>query len=277
MPELPEVQTIVDALNRQNLPGSTVSGVQVHWPRTIAAETPESFSRRLAGRRIETIRRRGKFIVCDLDGGRHLLIHLRMSGRLMLEAPDAPRTAHQHVILELGPRRQLRLHDPRKFGRVYLVDDPGAVLGRLGPEPLSESFSARRLARCLRSRRRLLKPLLLDQGFVAGLGNIYVDEALWDAGLHPLRRSDSLSGEEIRALHRSIRKVLRKGLRNLGTSLGGGQSNFHSLADRQGRNREELRVFRRTGEACPRCGQAIRRIVVGQRATHICPDCQRRP
>ena len=275
MPELPEVQTIVDELIREGLPGETITGVSVTWPRTIAGLSPETFDRRLTGRRIESVRRRGKYIVFGLSGGRHLLVHLRMSGRLIIEAPEVERTPHQHVIMALGDCRQLRFHDPRKFGRFYLVDDPASILGRLGPEPLAQTFTARRLSRKLGGRRRTLKPLLLDQSFLAGLGNIYVDEALWDAGIHPLRRSDSLSETESRSLYRSIRKVLRRGLRNLGTSLGTGQSNFHSLSRRQGRNREQLQVFRRTGETCRRCQQTIVRMIVGQRATHICPVCQK--
>jgi formamidopyrimidine-DNA glycosylase len=275
MPELPEVQTIVDALVSEGLPGSTITAASVHWPRSIARGTPAAFSRQVTGLRIESIRRRGKFIVFAMTGGRHLLVHLRMSGRLNLERPEMPRTAHQHVILSLSGHRQLRFHDPRKFGRFYLVDDPAVILGRLGPEPLAKAFTAQRLGAGLARRRRLLKPLLLDQSFVAGLGNIYVDEALWDAEIHPLRRSDSLSEAEVRTLHRSIRKVLRRGLRNLGTSLGAGQSNFHSLSDRRGRNKEQLQVFRRTDESCRRCGETIRRIIVGQRATHICPVCQK--
>jgi len=120
-----------------------------------------------------------------------------------------------------------------------------------------------------------VKPLLLDQGFVAGLGNIYTDEALWEAKIHPRRLSDSLSAAEVRALHGAIRRVLRRGIKNLGTSLGTGKANFYSVGRRRGRNRDELQVFRRTGEACPRCASKIKRIVVGQRSTHICPHCQK--
>lgn len=275
MPELPEVQTIVDDLRMAGLPGSTITATSVYWPRSIDGLSPKDFNRQLVDRQIVAIRRRGKYIVFQLSDERHLLVHLRMSGRLTLENPESERTAHQHVILSLGSHRQLRFHDPRKFGRFYLVQHPSERLGRLGPEPLGRSFTARTLKQGLGRHRRALKPLLLDQSFVAGLGNIYVDEALWDAGLHPLRPSDSLSESEVRKLHRSIRKVLRRGLRNLGTSLGKGQSNFQSLSRRQGRNREQLEVFRRTGETCRRCGNTIVRMIVGQRATHVCPVCQR--
>jgi formamidopyrimidine-DNA glycosylase len=127
----------------------------------------------------------------------------------------------------------------------------------------------------MHTRHRLVKPLLLDQGFVAGLGNIYTDEALWEAKIHPLRASDSLARKEVEALHTAIRKVLRRGLKNLGTSLGTGKANFYSIGRRRGRNRNALKVFRRTGEPCPRCAAPVQRILVGQRSTHLCPKCQR--
>jgi formamidopyrimidine-DNA glycosylase len=277
MPELPEVQTIVDDLLAAGLPGATVTAVAVHWPRSVAGLNVCEFAERLSGRRISGIRRRAKFIVFDLAPDWHLLVHLRMSGRLLLVAGGGGRAAHQHVIIALDDGRELRFHDPRKFGRMYLLAETGERLGRLGPEPLARAFTARRLAQALGGRKRALKPLLLDQSFIAGLGNIYVDEALWDARLHPCRRADSLAANEAIALHRAIRKVLRRGLRNNGTSLGAGQSNFNSIGEKPGSNREALRVFRRTGLACPRCRTPIARIIVGQRSTHICPHCQTAP
>ncbi|MCG6907418.1 MAG: bifunctional DNA-formamidopyrimidine glycosylase/DNA-(apurinic or apyrimidinic site) lyase [Desulfobacteraceae bacterium] len=277
MPELPEVQTIVDDLLAAGLPGAAVTAVAVYWPRSVAGLNVCEFTERLSGRRISGIRRRGKFIVFDLAPDLHLLVHLRMSGRLLLMAGGGELSPHQHVIIALDDGRELRFHDPRKFGRMYLVAKAGERLGRLGPEPLARGFTARRLAEGLGGRKRSLKPLLLDQSFIAGLGNIYVDEALWDARLHPCRRSDSLAADEVVALHRAIRKVLRRGLRNNGTSLGAGQSNFNSIGEKPGSNREALRVFRRTGLACPRCRSPIARIIVGQRSTHICPRCQTAP
>ncbi|MFO7687169.1 MAG: bifunctional DNA-formamidopyrimidine glycosylase/DNA-(apurinic or apyrimidinic site) lyase, partial [Desulfobacterales bacterium] len=218
--------------------------------------------------------RRGKFLVFGLAGGRSMLLHLRMSGRLHHVPAAAPRSAHEHVVIGFEDGSELRFHDTRKFGRIYLLDQTEKILGRLGPEPLEPAFTAKRLAGLLASRRRLLKPLLLDQRFLAGLGNIYVDEALWEARIHPQRRSDTLSAAEAKKLHAAIRLVLRRGIRNLGTSLGTGKANFYSVSRRRGRNVDELKVFRRTGEPCPRCGSEIRRIVVGQRSTHLCLYCQ---
>jgi formamidopyrimidine-DNA glycosylase len=204
-----------------------------------------------------------------------MLLHLRMSGRLHLVPADAPRIKHEHVIIKFIDKRQLRFHDTRKFGRIHLTNDPSKILGRLGPEPLEKGFTVNVLAGRLRRRKRRLKPLLLDQAFIAGLGNIYVDEALWDAKLHPNRIAATLTINEIRALHRAIPRVLKRGLKNLGTSLGTGETNFYSVARHQGRNKDELKVFRRSDLPCPRCKTKIERIVVGQRSTHICGRCQK--
>jgi formamidopyrimidine-DNA glycosylase len=275
MPELPEVQTVVNDLIDAQLVGATITGAKVYWPKTIAEHTPGAFGRLIKGRSIRAIRRRAKFIVFDLDQGRQLLIHLRMTGRLELVPPREARNKHQHVRLSLDREQELRFFDPRKFGRLYLVDEGHNLLGRLGPEPLAPGFTAHRLGERLQAKQRLLKPLLLDQTFVAGLGNIYVDEALWDAGIHPTRRSNSLTKAETKALHRSIRKVLRRGLKNLGTTLGTGQTTFYSVARNRGRNRDALKVFRRSGLPCPRCRSPIVRMTVGQRSTHVCPACQK--
>lgn len=275
MPELPEVQTVVNDLMAAGIVGTTIKTARVFWPRTIAEPSAQIFCRRIIGRRVAAVRRRAKFIVFDFAGGGHLLVHLRMTGRLLLTSTALKRSKHQHVILGLENRRQLRFQDTRKFGRLYLVENTEKILGHLGPEPLADGFSAKNLAASLNATQRILKPLLLDQRFIAGLGNIYVDEALWESQIHPQRSSASLSEKEIRALHRAIRRVLRRGLQNLGTTLGTGQANFYSIAYNRGRNSDELKVFRRTDEPCPRCKTEITRIVVGQRSTHICPECQK--
>jgi len=275
MPELPEVQTIVNDLNAADLIGVPISGAKIFWARTIAEPSPKQFCKLIKDRTFTNIRRRGKHLVFETDNGMTMLLHLRMSGRLHLVADATPRIKHEHVIITFNDSRQLRFHDTRKFGRIHLTNDPETILGCLGPEPLDIGFTEKVLADRLRRHRRLLKPLLLDQAFVAGLGNIYVDEALWDAKLHPNRIAAALSINEIKALHRAIPKVLKRGLKNLGTSLGTGKANFYSVASHRGRNKDQLKVFRRTGLPCPRCKATIKRIIVGQRSTHICPKCQR--
>jgi formamidopyrimidine-DNA glycosylase len=264
MPELPEVHTIVNDLNVSGLVGTTIAAARVFWPRTIAFPSPRK------GKKISAITRRGKFLVFDFEDSHHLLIHLRMSGRIHLVATDSKRLKHEHVILSLDDGKQLRFHDTRKFGRMYLVDNPRKILDKLGPEPLAGDFKFKKFAERLHKRKRLLKPLLL-----AGLGNIYADEALWEAKIHPCRIASTLSDTEIKSLHRAIPIVLKRGIKNLGTTLGTGRTNFYSVARRLGQNEEELKIFRRTGLACPRFKAKVERIIVGQRSTHICPSCQR--
>ena len=275
MPELPEVQTLVNDLNAAKIIGITIVAARVFWPRTVAEPSPKLFCRRIKGQKFTAIRRRGKYLVFELSDAHTMLLHLRMSGRLHLVAAGNPRNKHEHVIIGFDDGRQLRFHDTRKFGRLHLIKDPKRILDRLGPEPLASGFTARNLAERLKHRKRILKPLLLDQTFIAGLGNIYADEALWEARLHPCRLAASLSTTEIKVLHRTIRRALTRGLKNLGTTLGTGKGNFYSVANRRGRNEDLLNVFRRTDLPCPRCEAPIERIIVGQRSTHICQNCQK--
>lgn len=283
MPELPEVHTVIEDLRAAGLVGMRIRGTVVSWERTVGGDV-DVFSSRVTGRRIAALSRRGKYIRADLSGGVSLLVHLRMSGRLFLEEKTAPLSGYERVRLLLEedhPRvrndRELRFHDPRKFGRMVATADPGTILDALGIEPLSSAFDEAYLATLLVGRRRI-KPLLLDQTVIAGLGNIYVDEALWHARIHPLTPASSLERSEIAALAAAVPLVLRRGIRNLGTSLGSGKSNFY-LPNRatQARNQEELAVFRRTGLPCPRCGTAIERLIVAQRSSHVCPSCQLAP
>ncbi len=277
MPELPEVQTVVDNLNQQHLVGRTITGAQVGWPRTLADETPSRFRKKITGCRIRQITRRGKYIVFQLSRGLTMLIHLRMTGRLNWTSPGTTRNKHEHVVIEVEKKNELRFQDTRKFGRIFLTATPEAILDKLGPEPLETGFTRERFRQMLQAKKRQIKPLLLDQRFLAGLGNIYVDEALWQANIHPQRLSRSLTEKEIEALHHAIPHVLEKGLKNMGTSLGRGKGNFYSVGNRPGRNADELNVFRRTGKTCPRCSTLIERIIVAQRSSHICPNCQNPP
>ncbi len=272
MPELPEVETVVRGLRAKGICGKRIARVSVNWKRSVQKPSVEDFVRILKGRTIQNISRRGKFVVMGLSGGWTALVHLRMSGRLFIGPADEV-TKHDHVVLALDDGRVLRFHDTRKFGRWILTQNPESVLNRLGPEPL---LPIKNIHKRLHAKSRILKPLLLDQTFIAGLGNIYVDEALWEAKIHPQRKSDSLTTSESNALLKAVRKVLKKGIRNLGTSLGHGQANFQLPDGESGRNREALNVFRQTGLPCPRCGHPVERLKVGQRSTHICPYCQQR-
>ena len=275
MPELPEVETVVRDLRAAGLVGRSIAGVQVHWPRSVHGASRPEFVRRVRGRRIDGIARRAKYILIELSGGETLLVHLRMTGQFRLEKSGALRDPHEHVVLELDDGRELRFHDTRKFGRWQLVADPRELDARLGPEPLDDAFTRAVLEQRLAGRQRRLKPLLLDQSVVAGLGNIYVDEVLWRSRLHPLRNAASLTRREQGALYRAIRNVLAIAVENRGTSLGDGATNFQSLGGGRGLHQAMVRVFRRDGQPCPRCGATIVRLIVGQRGTHICPCCQR--
>jgi formamidopyrimidine-DNA glycosylase len=271
MPELPEVETVARGL-RAALVGRTIVGAQVLWARSIASLSPEDFVRRLSSQTVTDVGRRGKWLVIPLDGGDTLLIHLRMSGRLLLESEACLDSNHLRVLILLDDGHRLSFVDQRKFGRLHLTDDPSHVLGDLGPEPLADEFTAQRFEQMLQVRRGRIKPLLLNQRFLAGLGNIYTDEALWRARIHPLRGANTLSTAEAQALHEAIQSVLRAAIASGGTTL---QDAGYQQADgRAGEFAPRLAVYGRSGQACLRCGQAIERIRVGQRGTHFCPRCQ---
>jgi formamidopyrimidine-DNA glycosylase len=270
MPELPEVETISRVLREGGpasppLLGRVIVGSDLLWQRTLAYPHPEEFADRIKGQVIEDIGRRGKYLLLRLDTDT-LLFHLRMSGDLVFESTGEPPDVHHRLILDLDNGNRLAFNDTRKFGRVWLVSDPQEILCSLGPEPLGSDFTQEILFGGLNSRRRQIKPLLLDQTFLAGMGNIYVDEALHRAKIHPLTISNQLNREGSDQLWRSIRQVLEDGINRNGTSF--------DWVYRGGDFQNYLRVYQRTGEACPECGTLIERIIVGQRSTHICPTCQ---
>lgn len=274
MPELPEVETVVRGLRDAGLEGLRIENASVLWHKSAGPMSPQAFVERLRGQRFSALERRAKYIVCTLAAGDTLLIHLRMTGQIRIQPASEPTDPHDRLLLDLSDGRRLHFRDTRKFGRFTLTDTPDAILGKLGPEPLDDAFSLACLRGRLANRRRMLKPLLLDQTVVAGLGNIYVDEALFQAGLHPEAQADTLDDTDLRRLRRAIRAVLHQGVRTMGTTLGTGRTNFYSVAGRRGRNADKLKVFRRTGEPCPTCRTPIERLIVGQRSSHICPVCQ---
>jgi formamidopyrimidine-DNA glycosylase len=270
MPELPEVETVARSL-RPNLVGRQIVGVRNTWPRHIDRPDYSKFAERIQGRTITAVSRRGKFLLFPLDHDETLIIHLRMSGHLAVIDPQQPADKHTHTIFELDNGQELRFRDTRKFGRVYLVKARDDVLGKLGPEPLSEEFTVEALGEIMRGKSRVLKPFLLDQTMIAGIGNIYADEALFYAGLLPTRKTDSLDAQDILKLHEGIQHVLRLGIQREGASI----STYLKPDGEKGSMQEDVKVFRRTGEPCFKCGKPIQRIVLGGRSTHFCENCQK--
>ena len=264
MPELPEVETIARKLE-PDLIGKTILEANLRWARTLALPSPALFKEQIRGQRISEVTRRAKYFILHLSES-SLLIHLRMSGDLSIKNSTISPEKHDRLVLKLSDDQSLFFNDTRKFGRVWLTSKPEELLGRLGPEPLSRDFSARWLYNALRKRHRQLKSLLLDQTFLAGLGNIYTDEALHVAKLHPLTASDSITVEQARVLREAVRKVLKEGIRRSGASI--------DWVYRGGEYQNHFRVYDREGKSCAVCGTEIKRITVGQRGTHYCPECQ---
>ncbi len=269
MPELPEVETIARCL-RQQLVGDLVIAAHVLRPQTIASSDPSTFARSLVGRRFSAVRRRAKYLLLELEPPGVLVAHLRMSGRMRLVPGHEPCGGHIRLALDLASGRSLRLDDQRTFGRVWLVDDPASLLQGLGPEPLSDEWDADGFSRALKRRHRMIKPLLLDQSLVAGLGNIYVDESLYRAGIHPARRADSLGPDEAVRLHAAIREVLAEAIAHGGTTL----RDYATPEGASGAYQFALQVYGRESEPCGRCGRAIVKTRLAQRGTHYCPVCQ---
>jgi formamidopyrimidine-DNA glycosylase len=294
MPELPEVETIAADL-RGLLAGAQVVEARSNWGPTLRSHEAADFAAAVAGRRIEGVGRRGKQLLVWLgspetttaspeiaDEPMVMTIHLKMTGQLFVVAPSTPEDRHVHVVFGLADGRELRFRDIRKFGRIGLYRrDPGTGLpipgeaeGVLagGPEPLAADFTADRFAELLSHRRGRLKSLLLNQDFVAGVGNIYADESLWRAQLHPLRDAHTVKPAEARKLYRALREVLAEAVERRGSSV-----DDYTAPEGDGSMQEHLAVYQRGGEPCLRCGLPIQRIVVGGRATHFCGRCQRPP
>jgi formamidopyrimidine-DNA glycosylase len=283
MPELPEVETVARDL-RPRLVGAMIVGARTNWVRTLRSQDPIAFADGVAGRSVLAVGRRGKQLVVDLSGDAALTIHLKMTGQLFVVAAEVPEDPYVRLILELAGGRELRFRDIRKFGKIglyardpmsgELVEEIGgaAVFAGVGPEPLDEDFTLREFRRLLRRRKGRLKPLLTDQSFLAGVGNIYADEALWRCRLHPLRSASSLRPPDERRLYEAIRGVLGEAVERRGSSI-----DDYTAPDGDGSMQDTLDVYQRAGEPCSRCGRPIKRIVIGARSTHFCSWCQRLP
>lgn len=273
MPELPEVEVIRGQLERE-LAGAHIVSCEVMLPRLISHPSPYGYRRGVKGRQVLEARRRGKYLLLELDGDRELVIHLGMTGSLLLASPREERPRHTHIVFHLEDGRDLLYVDPRTFGETALLQGgdrrPLRGLHGLGPEPLSDEFTRERLCEALTGKCRI-KSALMDQSRIAGVGNIYADEALHRAGISPLRRAGDLAPEEAARLHRALREVLSEAIERGGSSV----SDYVDLRGGRGDFQEAHRVYRRAGLPCPRCGAAIRRESICGRGSYFCPSCQK--
>ncbi len=273
MPELPEVETIARTLRLGSnglpgLPGRTITQALVLWERTLAEPASQEFLNAIQGLTIQTVSRRGKYLVLEIPPF-NLLIHLRMSGDVRIEPLSTQQQKHDRVILLLDNDTRMAFNDTRKFGRMWLTKNPERILDRLGIDPLNILLQPEEFYACLHPKKKMLKPLLMDQSFLAGLGNIYTDEALYQARLHPTLRANSITLEQTKHLLCAIQSVLTEGIARNGASI--------DWVYRGGTFQNHFKVYRQTGKPCQTCGSPVCRIIVGQRSTHYCPTCQPEP
>jgi formamidopyrimidine-DNA glycosylase len=276
VPELPEVETIRASL-APGLTGKRLARVDILDPRLTRPEAPELVAGALEGEVVADVRRRGKYLIVVFESGRHLLIHLRMTGNVLHPAPEGRRDdPHVRAVVRLDDGSDVTYRDVRRFGTWELLEphelDAYFAARRLGVEPLGRSFTPAGLRRSLAGRRAPIKAALLDQRAAAGVGNIYADEALWYAHVNPLTAAGELGEEEVTALRDGVRKALRLGIRRQGATL----RDYRGADGRRGRMQDEFRVYGRENEPCERCGTPIAKTRVAGRGTWYCPNCQRR-
>ena len=264
MPELPEVEVITREL-KERLIGETIADVEILWPKTFINKS----TLRPAGRNIRSIGRHGKFIIFDLDRG-SLFTHLRMTGKYIYSVEEKERTKHLRVIFRFKSGRYLYFYDARKFGRIFFTENPEEILANFGIDAMDTAFTAERLFLFFKNRKRKVKPFLLDQKYICGLGNIYIDESLFKSGIHPETPCLKLSESRVIRLHANIMDTLNTAIRNMGTTL----ADYRTTGGGFGSNQHFLQVYGRSGEPCIRCKSLIDKIVSGGRGTHYCPKCQ---
>ncbi len=265
MPELPEVETIRRELE-PHVVGCTIKGLSFPWEGIVRRTSLEEFCARLIGQKIIGLGRRGKYLIFRLSNGQALVIHLKMTGSLWLKEPEK----FVRAVIHLDDGTNIYFRDPRKFGIMWLVDDEKSVGAKLGPEALGEEFTAKLLAERLKDRKAPIKALLCDQGLVAGIGNMYADEALFTAKIHPMRAGGSLTEKEVKRLYKAIQRVLRAGINEKGAST----DTYFRPSGEKGSAHSHFRVAHRRGENCPLCGTPLERIVVRNRGSYFCPKCQ---
>ncbi|MBC8402811.1 MAG: DNA-formamidopyrimidine glycosylase [Candidatus Marinimicrobia bacterium] len=271
MPELPEVETVVRSI-RPLIMGKKIVTINTapDYPRVLATHTPLQFKKQVVGQTIKAVSRRGKYIVLQMEIG-FLLIHLRMTGRLLTKLGKSDKLKHVTATVVFKDGSNLYFKDYRKFGRLYYVDSLDFLDQRLGIEPLSDEFTRRWLINGLAASKRQIKPFLLDQSFIAGLGNIYVDESLWAAKIHPETISNKISRNKTIMLHDAIQLILKRSIAKNGTTI----INFQFGDGATGEFAKDLQAFGRSGQTCPRCNTGIIKTRVAQRGTYLCPRCQK--
>ena len=271
MPELPEVQTVVNSL-KPTLPGKIIKSVNSPNGHTDVLENGsiKKYQNCLIGNKIQSVSRRGKFIIIELDSG-FLLIHLRMTGKIVLETPTIKDMKYVSFQLTFLDGKNLFFQDIRKFGRIYICNQLNWLDEKLGVEPLSKDFTSKWLYSQLHTRKRMMKPLLLDQQFIAGLGNIYVDEVLWQSGIHPKALSNRVGKIKANKLSTAIKEILNRPISYQGTTI----INFSYGQKKSGNFSNELQIFGKTNNPCPRCDKPIIKIFIAQRGTHYCNKCQK--
>ncbi|MFZ5645301.1 MAG: bifunctional DNA-formamidopyrimidine glycosylase/DNA-(apurinic or apyrimidinic site) lyase [Bacillota bacterium] len=274
MPELPEVETVKKSLESLII-GLNITEVRLFMPKIVKHPSPEFFAANITGKKIKKLGRRGKYLLIHLSGNYVLIIHFRMTGRLVYSPPGTDPSKHTHALFKLSNNYELHFSDMRQFGRMALVEseqlDSFPGIKDLGVEPLSENFTREYLKKELKRRRVKIKPLLLDQTLISGLGNIYADEALHRARINPEKTAANLTAREIALLCRAIRDVLEDGVANRGTT-------FRDYVDGMGQagtNQESLRVYDREGKPCFNCGKPVARTKIGGRSSYYCPRCQK--
>jgi formamidopyrimidine-DNA glycosylase len=273
VPELPEVETIRRAL-APRVEGRCLSGVEILDPRWCLPEAPEPVTAALTGRRVERLGRRGKYLVWQLEGARALVMHLRMTGNVLADPPAEP--AHVRVRLALDDGGRVVFDDPRRFGTGHVLDGPARdeyFAARLGVEPFDSRFTVEHLRTLARGCRAPVKAFLLDQKRIAGVGNIYADEALFRARIHPLRTAGKLTTKQLGALRTGVIDALRAGIDARGATI----DDFRHPDGARGTFQDQFLVHRRAGEPCPECGRPVRKLVAAGRGTYVCERCQPRP
>ncbi len=269
MPELPEVETVKNELLPYVI-GRRITGVTLFWEGIVKEPSAKEFRSRLVGQRITGITRRGKYLPFSLSGGDSLIIHLKMTGSLLINQDSSEPPRYTRAVIHLDNDTRIFFRDPRKFGVMRLVRDKDSVIGKLGPEPLEADFTPQVLARLLAKRKAPIKALLCEQNLVAGIGSMYADEALFATGIHPLRSGESLSQEEVERLYSAIRQILWTAIGNKGASV----NTYFRPDGTKGTAHYGFKVAHRGGKPCFNCGTTIERLVVRNRGSYFCPKCQ---